>query len=153
MLNSESKTPSLGDILKSISDEKTLDLFNSIAVTEGNRSAMSKKVKLTSKQYYFRISRLTDAGLIKRNKGKYSLTLLGRVVHDSKTIIGKALSYYSKLKTLESIKMSYGEAIPKEELSQLINTFIDNYQIKDMLMKSVSVDVIKGETRPRLVKQ
>jgi hypothetical protein len=32
---------------------------------------------------------------------------------------------------------------PKEELSQLINALIDNYQIKDMIMKSIRADFTK----------
>jgi predicted transcriptional regulator len=40
-------------------------------------------MNLTTKQYYSRISGLLDAGLIKRHKGKYSLTMLGKVVYQS----------------------------------------------------------------------
>ena len=151
--NSESKPPSLDYILKRISDEKTLALFNSIATSEGDRSAKLRKVSLTSKQYYIRISGLTDAGLIKRHKGKYSLTSLGKVVYDSHMIISKVLSYYSKLRTIESIKMSYGGEIPKEELSQLINALIDSYQIKDMIMESISADFTKEDTKTHLVRK
>jgi predicted transcriptional regulator len=144
MFNSESKAPLLDYILKRISDKKTLALFNSIAISEGDRSAKLRKVSMTSKQYYIRISGLTDAGLIKRHKGKYSLTLLGKVVYDSQMIIGKVLSHYSKLRTIESIKMSYSGEIPKEELSRLINALIDSYQVKDMIMESISADFTRG---------
>lgn len=153
MFNSESKAPSLVYILKRISDEKTLALFNSIAISEGDRSAKLRKVSLTSKQYYIRISGLTDAGLIKRHKGKYSLTLLGKVVYDSQMKIGKVLSHYSKLRTIESIKMSYSGEIPKEELSRLINALIDSYQVKDMIMESISADLTKEGTKTHLVKK
>lgn len=153
MFNSESKAPSLVYILKRISDEKTLALFNSIAISEGDRSAKLRKVSLTSKQYYIRISSLTDAGLIKRHKGKYFLTLLGKVVYDSLMIIGKVLSHYSKLRTIESIKMSYRGEITKEELSRLINALIDSYQVKDMIMESISVDLTKEGTKTHLLKK
>jgi hypothetical protein len=135
MHNSESKPPSLDYILKRTSDEKTLALFNDIAISDGNRPATLRKMNLTTKQYYGRIFGLTDAGLIKRYKGKYSLTSLGKVVYDSQMIISKALTYYSKLKAIETIEMSYGEAFPKEELEHLINTLIDDHQIKGMIMK------------------
>ena len=98
MYNSEYKPPSLDYILKRISDEKTLTLFISIAVSEG--TARLRKLHLTSKQYYTRISGLTDACLIKRHKGKYSLTILGKVVHDSQMMIGKALSYLYQIKDI-----------------------------------------------------
>jgi hypothetical protein len=91
-----------------------------------------------------------EAGLIKRYKGKYSLTLLGRVVHDSQMIISKALSYYSKLKSIESIEMSNGAALPKEELVQLINAMLDSHQIKDMIMKPSKVE---DDSKTRLVEK
>jgi hypothetical protein len=75
------------------------------------------------------------AGLIKRNNGKYFLTLLGKVVYDAQMIIGKALTYYWKLKAIESVEMSSNIEIPKEELTQLINALIDNHFIKDILIK------------------
>ena len=99
--------PSITSILKKISDDKALTLFNSIAVSNGDRYIPLREMNLTTKQYYSRISGLMDAGLIKRHKGKYSLTLLGKVVYDSQMVIGKALDYYWKLKAIESIEMSY----------------------------------------------
>jgi hypothetical protein len=133
MHNSESKPPSLDYILKRTSDEKTLALFNNIAISDGDRPATSRKMNLTTKQYYGRIFGLKDAGLIKRYKGKYSLTELGKVVYDSQMIISKALTYYWRLRTIDSIKTSYGAALSNEELEQLIDALIDNHQIKVLL--------------------
>ena len=50
-------------------------------------------------------------------------------------IIGKALAYYWKLKAIESIEKSSDVRHPKEELTQLINTLIDNHSIRDILIK------------------
>src|ERR671918_1776441 len=87
------------DILKKTSDDKALTLFNSIAVSDGDKFISLRQMNLTTKQYYSRIAGLTNAGLIKRYKGKYSLTPLGKVVYDSQMIISKALTYYWKLRT------------------------------------------------------
>src|ERR687890_1677915 len=137
--NSDSKPPTLDYILKRTSDEKTLALFNSIAVTDGDRSATLRKMNLTRTQYYGRISGLIDTGLIKRYKGKYSLTLLGKVVYESQMLISKALIYHWRLRTIELIKISYGVALPNEELEQLIDALIDSHLIKNMIMKPISV--------------
>ncbi|HEV2876718.1 MAG TPA: hypothetical protein VGW09_05555 [Nitrososphaeraceae archaeon] len=51
--------------------------------------------------------------------------------------IGKTLTYYWKLKAIESMEMSTS-GLPNEEKIQLINLLIDNHQIKDILMKSTS---------------
>jgi hypothetical protein len=131
-----SLTPSVSTILKKISDDKTLTLFNSIAISMGDRNIHLREMSLTSKQYYSRISGLMAAGLIRRQKGKYSLTLMGKIVYDAHLNIGKALSYYWKLKAIESIDMSSpGTRLAREELIQLINTLIDNHFIKDFLIK------------------
>ena len=142
IFNSESKPLPLDYILKRISDEKTLTLFNNIAISGGDRSIVLK-YDLTPKQFYRRISGLIDAGLIRRYKGKYSLTSLGKVVYDSLMLISKALTYYGKLKAIEKIEMSYGETFPKEELAKLIDALLDNHQIKDIIMKSIPEGITK----------
>jgi hypothetical protein len=152
MFNSESKPPTLDYILKRISDEKALNLFNSIATSDG-KPVLLRKSNLTSKQYYTRISGLMDASLIKRHNSRYSLTTLGKVVYDSHVIIGKALSYYSRLKAIESIELSYGAAFPREELAKLIYALIDNHQIKDMIMKQSSGRSAKEDTEMHPVRK
>jgi predicted transcriptional regulator len=139
MRNSDrSLAPSISLILKKISDDKALVLLNSIAAVDGEKNIPLKQMNLSTKQYYSRISGLSDAGLIKRHRGRYSLTMLGYVVYDSQLIIGKTLAYYWKLKAIESIEMFTPSVLPNEEITQLINALIDNHQIKDILMKSVS---------------
>ena len=139
MSNTTQWVPSVSDVLKKISDDKALTLFNSIAVSNGDRYLPLKEMNLTTKQYYSRIAGLVDVGLIKRNNGKYFLTLMGKVVYQSQMLIGKTLSYYWKLKAIESVETSSNVEIPKEELTQLINALIDNHHIKDILMKTISL--------------
>jgi predicted transcriptional regulator len=131
-----SLTPSVSTILKKISDDKTLTLFNSIAISMGDRNIHLREMNLSSKQYYSRISGLMAAGLIRRQRGRYALTLMGKIVYDTHLNIGKALSHYWKLKAIESMDTSSpGASLPKEELIQLINALIDNHFIKDFLIK------------------
>jgi hypothetical protein len=140
--------PSIISILKKISDDKALILFNSIALSnKGVRYIPLKELNLSAKQYYSRISGLLNAGLIRRQKGIYSLTLLGKIVHESQMIVGMALSYYWRLKTIEFIDMSNPD-LPAEEITQLVDVLIDNHQIKDILMKPASVSSIK--TKPMI---
>ena len=84
--NKSITAPSITSVIKKISDDKALILFNSIAVSSSSnneRQATPKEMNLSTKQYYSRISGLQNAGLIKKYEGKYSLTLLGHVVHGS----------------------------------------------------------------------
>ena len=138
-MKSSLAVPSITDVLKKMSDDRALTIFNSIAVSNGHRDIRLREMNLSTKQYYPRLSGLMDAGLIRRDNGKYSLTLIGKIVYDAHLKIGKALSYYWKLKAIESIEMSSpGAGLSKEELTQLINTLIDNHFIKDLLIKEYS---------------
>ena len=127
---------SVADILNAISDDKSLLLFNTIAISNGETDSQVRKMGITLKQYYSRIAKLTKADLIRRRNGRYSLTLLGKIVYEAHMTIGKALNYYWKLQALESIQTSISTGLPKEEISKLVNTLIDDYQIKDILMKT-----------------
>ena len=128
---------SVTDILKAISDDKSLLLFNTIAITNGETEIQVREMGLTLKQYYSRMAKLTKADLVRRKNGKYFLTLMGRIVYDAHMTIGKALNYYWKLQALESIQQSSSSAgLPQEELFKLVDTLIDNHQIKDILMKT-----------------
>ena len=80
MSNISQRVPSMADLFKEISNDKSLTLFNSNAVSNGAKHLPLKEMDLTTKQYYSRVSGLLNAGLIKRHKGNYSLTLLGKVV-------------------------------------------------------------------------
>lgn len=156
MVNSKTTTPSISFILKKISDDKALSLFNSIAISNGERYVPLREMNLTTKQYYTRLSGLVDAGLIRRVSGKYSLTLVGKIVYDAHLKIGKALSYYWKLKAIESIETSATSRNEhlEQELTQVINALIDNNHIKDILMKSISIRFTEDRSKtPTLVSE
>jgi predicted transcriptional regulator len=139
--------PSITSVLKEISDDKAHVLFNNIATSNNSdRFITLKEMNLSTKQYYSRISGLLEAGLIKRHKSTYSLTLLGKVVYASQMIIGEALPHYWKLKAIETIEMS-GSNLPAEEVTQLINTLIDNPRIKDILLKPTDVPCDEAKSK------
>ena len=131
----ESGTPTLDIVLKKIADDKALTLFNYIALSKGDKSHKHLRgINLTTKQYYSRISGLVSAGLIRRHKGEYSISLFGRIVFDAHTTLSQALKHYSKLKSIESIA---DKELPPAELSKIIDILIDNRQIKDILLKGL----------------
>jgi predicted transcriptional regulator len=126
------KSHSVANVLRSISDDLSLDLYRTIA-RSNNESGddLLSKVKITRKQFYSRLSSLTRAGLVKRKQGRYSLTAFGKVVYDSEIAIENAFNIYWKLKAIDSIGIS--NELPKEEYSKIVDALIDNYEIKDML--------------------
>jgi predicted transcriptional regulator len=79
----------------------------------GKREIQVRK-RLTLKQYYLRMAKLTKADLIRRKNGRYFLTLLGKIVYEVHLTIAKALNYYWKLQALESIQTSSPDGLPKK---------------------------------------
>jgi predicted transcriptional regulator len=105
-------------------------------------------MKLTTKQYYSRIAALTKVDLIKKSKGRYSLTVLGKIVYDALLNIGRALNNYWKLKALESIRTSSFGQLPREEFIRLVDTLIDNHQIKSIILGQEASNTIKCMGEP-----
>ena len=128
--------PSITNILKKISDDKSLILFSRIAISGENTYIPLKEMNLSTKQYYSRISGLIDAGLIRRSHGKYYVTPIGNVVNEAHMMIGKALGYYWRIKIIESVQYS-SDRISKQDLSKLITILIDNHEIKDILLRAI----------------
>ena len=123
----------LADVLKSISDDKSLSIFHLIGNVNPTGEMISlKKLDLSSKQYYSKISGMMAAGLIKRKNGRYYLTPFGKVIYCCIMIAKNALEDYYKLKAVESIE---GSGLPNEEFDNLVNALIDNKQVKELLTK------------------
>jgi predicted transcriptional regulator len=123
------------DILGALSDDKALILYNTIAQGDGHDfKTLIKKMGITPHQYYSRILRITKAGLVKRENGKYITTALGNVVYDAVSMVGKALDHYWALKVIESFQ-SLATIDSKEHVSKLIDTLIDDQWIKKLLIE------------------
>jgi predicted transcriptional regulator len=122
---------SVCDTLSAISNDKSLVIFNTIALAGGNRSILINKLNLTRKQYYSRMFGLTKAGLVRRKNGRYFVTSFGKVVYKAQELIGMAAQYSSKLKAIDSVE---SPEFPAAELSKIIDTLIDNGEIKEILV-------------------
>jgi hypothetical protein len=129
------KLISEADVINAISDARSLELFKAIAQTNSNSDTFRKKIRLTRKQYYSRMSRMTRVGLIKRKNGKYFLTSLGKVVYQAEAMIEGALNDYWKLKAIDSLETSINSAgLPDDERKKILDTLIDNRHIKEILL-------------------
>jgi predicted transcriptional regulator len=124
------KMVSVSDTLSAISDDKSLVLFNTIALASGDTSILISRLNLTRKQYYSRLSDLINAGLVRRMNGKYFVTSFGKVVYKAQELIGMAAQYSSKLQAIDSVE---SPKFPAAELSKIIDTLIDNSEIKEIL--------------------
>ncbi|MDQ3807716.1 MAG: hypothetical protein M3298_06060 [Thermoproteota archaeon] len=129
---------SAATVLRTIADDKSIELFTTVALETIDSKNLKNRTKLTRKQYYSRLSRMTSAGLVRRKNGKYILTTFGRIVYDSKVTIENALNNYWKLKAIDSLETS--NEVPKEEQQKLIETLLDNEKIKAILERGMSAE-------------
>jgi hypothetical protein len=123
---------SLADVLRSISDDKSLSILQLIRDVDSNGEISIKKLGLSRKQYYSRMAAMMATGLIKRRSGIYYLTPFGKVIYCCIMIIKGALKNYYNLKAVEYIE---GSGLSKEDFSKFVDTLIDNLQVKEFLAK------------------
>jgi predicted transcriptional regulator len=123
---------SVEDVLKAVSDSKSLDMFCSIAKGSVESEVLKETKGLSKKQYYFRMRQLLKAGLVQRIKGSFSLTCLGAVVYHAQLIVEKGVNNYWKLKAIDSIQSS--TEIGQHERTKLIKTIIDDSRIESILV-------------------
>jgi hypothetical protein len=115
----------------SLSDNISVGLFTMIAHERISSISLRNNVKITRKQYYSRLSKLINAGLIKRSNGRLILTAFGKLVYQVQKTIEDASANQWKLRAIDSIELS--DDLPKEERRKLLESLIDNKQIRDIL--------------------
>jgi predicted transcriptional regulator len=124
---------SIANILSAIADDKSLVLFNTIAIAGGDSDILITRLDVTRKQYYSRICALMKTGLRSRRDRQYMLTSLGKIVYDAQLMIGRATNTYWKLKAIDSLEAEHN--LPADERNKIINTLIDNQDIVKILVK------------------
>jgi DNA-binding HxlR family transcriptional regulator len=124
--------------MKALSDVKSLILFETVASSSpsGLRSDdLNRNVRLTPKRLYSRISSLVNAGLVKKQSGRYFLTSYGRIIRSSLDIMNKASLYYTKLAAIDTIEASnVNNTFPEEERKNIVQILVQNKQVRDILL-------------------
>ena len=122
-------------IFRTLADDKTLVLLDTVALSGSDMEAPIRKLGLTTKQYYSRIRSLTTSGLITRQKGKYYLTSLGKIVSFYQFRIGKALNNFWKLKALDTLSNeATNDPRLKHVYLDLVKSLIDDVEIREILI-------------------
>ena len=133
---STAKVQDIASIFKALSNEHGLSLLRAIAVERREPDVLRADLKLTSKQYYSRISALTKSNLVQKKGGMLTLTSFGKLVYEAHKTIEKGLEDLSKLKVIDSLESSSG--LSKEERDNIINILLQNREIKTVLEKKVT---------------
>ena len=130
---------SIADVLSITSNAKALSIFKAIALAENDCSSiLISKLKLTRKQYYSHIERLIEGHIVRRINGKDSLTSFGKVIFSMLLKIETAIKFNWKFKAIDTIMMASAgnNELPIEERDRIIDSLIDNQEIKDMLISN-----------------
>ena len=124
---------SLQDVIKSISDSESLDIFCTIAKDKIESDVLKQSKGLSKKQYYSRIRRLVKTGLVQRQGGFLMLTHLGAVVYKSQTVLETSVRNYWKLKAIDSIEAT-GE-MGEQERQKIIKVILDDNTVENILIE------------------
>ena len=119
------------DVLKTISDQISMDIITAISNGVTNSEHLMQILDLTHKQYYSRSSRLLNIGIINRKDGGVILTSFGRLIYNAQTKIAAAFSHSSELRLIDAIKSHSG--MSEDQQKSVIDKLIDNSDIKDLI--------------------
>jgi hypothetical protein len=133
---------SVETVFSALSDNKSLSLFNIIGIMSSHTSdgqptgeILISRMNLTRRQYYTRISRLVDVGLITKKRARFVLTSLGSIVYENYKTIGVAIQNRWRLQVIDSL-ITHG--VTTEERHKLINTLLgDCDNLREMLLSTV----------------
>jgi predicted transcriptional regulator len=129
----ESTYEGLAEIIQIISDDKSVLILQTIFLASGDTSEVLRtRLKLGRKQYYSKMSRMSKAGLVKRQKGRYFVTTFGKVIYDVHRLLVSAVKNHWKLKAIDSF--ANHDPLPKEERVKIIERMIGNQQIRQILL-------------------
>ena len=80
--------PEVSAIFRALADDKSLTLFNTVALSPGNSNLLTHNLNVTKKQYYSKMDQLSKQGLIARKNGKYYLTTMGKIIYELQNVVG-----------------------------------------------------------------
>ena len=145
LLSQEQKAPNaphvmpsvdLCEIFKCISDDKSLTLFNSVALAQEKSELLISKLGMTRKQFYARTERLLQQGLINRKGGRYNLTTMGKIIYHLQNTIGKAAEINRwKLSTIDTLVNE--ASIPTNELHTMVDKLIENDELRAIVHQTL----------------
>ena len=118
------------DVFALLGDKQSVEIL--IASSAGLQSTSNGIGNQTKKQYYVRLKRLVDFGLIEKHQSIYKLTSFGSIVYENhlKTM-DKIIPNYWQIKSIDVLK-SRGD-FPPEQKEKIMNGYIETTNMKGVL--------------------
>jgi hypothetical protein len=126
----------IADFFNAISDDKSLTIFNTVALNAGKTGILISTLGITRKQFYSKMERFMKLGLLVRRDGCYYLTSLGKIMYQLQGIFGLALNNYWKLRAIDSLQTPGG--LPEFEVNKLIESLLESQVLKDLILSKVN---------------
>jgi DNA-binding HxlR family transcriptional regulator len=110
-------------VLEAIADSKSLEIFRDIAKGTVESEILKKKEGISKKQFYRRTRQMLNTGIIKRVKGKFSLTNFGVVIYHAQLVMEKGVNSF------------WTGQLGENERMKLIKRILDDDAIENILVK------------------
>jgi len=122
-------------ILSTLSNLDSSKIFDEANKGIESSTRTIKRLGLTQKRYYTRLSELIEAGLVQKNGEGYSLTLLGKLTHKMGETFFETLGKYDRIDLLDRLKRSKTLTSDEvEEISKMLaRDVVDTFNLADML--------------------
>ena len=118
------------DVFALLGDKQSVEILT--ASSAGLRSTTNGIGNQTKKQYYVRLKRLVDFGLIEKHQSIYKLTSFGSIVYENhlKTM-DKIIPNYWQIKSIDVLKSRHD--FPPEQKEKIMNEYIETTNMNEVL--------------------
>ncbi|MEM2960686.1 MAG: hypothetical protein QXU67_03680, partial [Candidatus Bathyarchaeia archaeon] len=142
MLSKNGVPLSLSDIervLSSLSNQDALKIFYMAKDGITSSTEAIRKLGLTQKRYYARLSELLKTNLIQKDDGVYKHTTLGNIIYKMIEHLNDVISEQEQLELIEKIKLS--KTLSEKDKEEIIRSLAKNEMM-------AFIDLIDGGVRP-----
>jgi hypothetical protein len=117
------------DVFALLGDKQSVEILT--ASSAGLQSTSNGIGNQTKKQYYVRLKRLVDFGLIEKHQSIYKLTSFGSIVYENhlKTM-DKIIPNYWQIKSIDVLKSRHD--FPPEQKEKIMNEYIETTNMNEV---------------------
>lgn len=117
------------DIFAILGDKQSVEILDAVFTGFLSSNGIPNQSK---KQYYVRLKRLVDIGLIEKQPRTYKLTSFGSIVYENHVkTMDKIIPNYWQIKSFDILKNR--NDFPVEQKEQIINEYIETTGLKDVI--------------------
>lgn len=122
---------SISLILGVLSDKRSRELLYLVSSDKSPSLDLQKKIHLSKKEFYSRTGKMLKIGLIRRKKGQFAITSLGRATLQILAEIGKVMEMNWKFRAIDAIDQTIG--LGSKARLELIHSILGDSSIENMI--------------------